>query len=239
MSLLLQSSWAAAAALTAAASRFALTTILARRLSEGPFGQFAYGFWLVNLVFLVCSLGASGATSRYFAQYHSDAPLLSAVARRWQAYALGLSGLTGASVLVAARVSGMELSASTAALLAAWAITNGLWAMQNAALSGLQRFDLVFKGNLAFAVVVLGGLSLGWSQEDSLATVYGLAALGSITATSVGIRGTLRLAGTRSTPGVAPPWSQIHSFAGNAWVSAIVANLVWSRGELPIVRGLG
>src|SRR5687768_7554695 len=67
LSILRQSAWAAAAAVFFTASRFAFTAIIARRLSVSEFGQYAYGQWLADLAFLLCSLGATGTIARYIA----------------------------------------------------------------------------------------------------------------------------------------------------------------------------
>src|SRR5258708_30270363 len=75
MSILRHSAWSAAAAIVLAGSRFAVVAILARRLSQGAFGQYAYAQWLVDISFLFCSLGVTGAIGRFAAPY-SHAPLL-------------------------------------------------------------------------------------------------------------------------------------------------------------------
>ena len=84
MSLLRHSAWSAAAAITLTGSRFVLAAILARRLAQTGYGQYAYGQCLVDLSFLLCSLGATGAVSRYAAEYRHDPALLAAFMRRWQ-----------------------------------------------------------------------------------------------------------------------------------------------------------
>jgi len=76
MSILRHSAWSAAAGIVLTGSRFAVVAILARRLSQGALGQYAYAQWLVDISFLFCSLEeVTGAISRFAAQY-SHAPLL-------------------------------------------------------------------------------------------------------------------------------------------------------------------
>lgn len=228
--------WAVAAAMTLVAARFALTAIVARRLGTGGFGQFAYGQWLVDMAFLVCSLGATGVVGRYLAECRDDAGMMSAVMRRWYPFALGLPGLAGLAVIVGGWMSGLELSAVAMAMLALWAIANGLWAMQTAALTGLQRFDRIFVANAVAAAVMLGGALLVPIQEQDPAHLFGLMALSAGLGTLVGFRDTMQVA--RAAPAVvdAARWRTIRKYAMNIWLTGLIWSLVWSRGEIPVVR---
>ena len=96
------SAWAAAAAIVLTVARFLFAAILARRLSLTDFGQYVYGQWLADLTFMVCSLGAMGAISRYVAEFRHDPGLLTAVVRRWRPFALGLPWVAAAAVPFAA-----------------------------------------------------------------------------------------------------------------------------------------
>ena len=98
MSILRHSAWAAAGAIVLTVARFLFAAILARRLSLTDFGQYVYGQWLADLTFMVCSLGAMGAISRYVAEFRHDPGLLTAVVRRWRPFALGLPWLAAAVV---------------------------------------------------------------------------------------------------------------------------------------------
>ena len=228
--------WAVAAAITLIASRFTLTAIIARRLGTGGFGQFAYGQWLVDMAFLICSLGATGVVGRYLAECREDAGMMSAVVRRWYPYALGLPCLTGLAVVLGVWMSGLELSAVAMAMLALWAIANGLWAMQTAALTGLQRFDRIFLANAVAAVVMLGGASIMPMQGQDAARLFGLMALAAGLGMLVGFRETAQVA--RAVPALvdAARWRTIRKYAMNIWLTGLIWSLVWSRGEIPVVR---
>ena len=157
MSLIRQSAWAACAAVTVVGSRFLLTAVLARKLSPSAFGPVPYGQWLVDLAFLLCSFGATGAIGRYAAEYRGNPAILSGLVRRWLPYALGLPLLAGTCVAAGVRLSVLELTRGGFAALTVWAVTSGLWAMQTAALTGQQRFDLVLLANSFAGVVMLIG----------------------------------------------------------------------------------
>jgi O-antigen/teichoic acid export membrane protein len=235
MSLFRHSAWAAAAAITLTASRFALGAVLTRRLTQETFGQYAYGQWLVDLAFLLCSLGATGAASRYFAEYRHDPGLSAAFFRHWRPFAIGLPLLAAAGVFVCAPVAGIVLTSSGLLLLAVWTLTNGLWAMQTAALVGLQRFDLIFKANfLVAAVMLLGAFILPLSSSDP-ASAFALMSVACVCGMSVGWSGTHRL-GHGHQPQSLSSRRAVTGYALNIWFSALVASLIWSRGELPFVK---
>jgi O-antigen/teichoic acid export membrane protein len=235
LSLLRNSSWAAIAAITMAVSRFLFAAMLARKLEKQAFGQYAYGQWLVDLSFLVCSLGITSAISRYMAEYRHDPALLSAFVRRWRPLAFGLPLVAAIGVLLGAWLSGMTMTFAGMAVLAGWATTSGLWAMQTAALTGMQRFDLIFRANVMAAAVMLSGAFFVPSAADPT-VVFGLMGLACLCASGVGVATTHQLAQGGTARARNADWRGVRTYAINMWISALVASLVWSRGELPVVK---
>lgn len=236
MSLLRTSAWAAFGAILVSSSRFALGAILARKLAPEAFGQVAYGQWLVDLGFLLCSLGVPGAASRYLAEYRHTPGMVASFARRWQPFAFGLPILASCAAIFGAWLSGMGLSEIGLVSLAAWALFNGVWAMQTAALIGLQRFDLVFLSNTVFAAITLGGIAFIPSNDPGF--IFGLMGIGSVCSLLVGMSETRGLARVGTDSEVSLPWRGIATYALNIWISTLLASLVWSRGELPVVRAI-
>lgn len=237
VSLARQSAWAGAAAITLTASRFALVAIIARRMSQAGFGQYVYGQWLVDLSFLLCSLGATGAVSRYLAEFRHEPGFLAVFVRGWLPLAVGLPWLAGALVVLGTWLSGMHLTGTALAMLSLWTVGTGLWAMQTAALTGLQRFELIFLANVIAALVVVAGALLLPLDRSDPGAIFGLMAVASILATGVGLSVTRSLA-KGATAKVDPArWRSVRTYAFNIWVTALLWSLVWSRGEIPIVRG--
>ncbi|TLZ05573.1 MAG: hypothetical protein E6K23_11345 [Gammaproteobacteria bacterium] len=237
MSILRHSAWSAAAAIVLTGSRFVVVAILARRLSQGALGQYAYAQWLVDISFLFCSLGVTGAISRFAAQYSHAPLLLSGLFRRWWPLALGLSFLTGLVVLCGAWASRLAMFPDDAPSLLVWATASALWSMQTAALAGLKRFDLIFRANTIAAAVMLAGTALLPSAAD-IADVIKVMALACILAATVGISTTktfLRLGNADIDPSL---WRVVKTYAGNTWISSLIASLVWSRGEFPMIKSV-
>lgn len=238
MSILRHSLWAAASGILITAARFALTAILARRLSPETFGQYVYAQWLVDIGFLVCTLGATGVASRYFAEYRNQPTVLAAIARRWRPFSLGLPFVGSLVAGCGAWASGVSLQAEGYALLMCWGLGAGLWGMHMAALTGLQRFDLVFQSNALASVVMVTGAALVPFGPSGLLPVFAIMATAAAAAALVGIRSIATM-----TRGVAAKLGRqqvrdIWRYSVNIWLTALLWSLVWSRGEMPVLRGL-
>lgn len=236
MSLIRASAWAASAAILITLARFALAAILARKLSLEGFGQYAYAQWVVDIAFLVCSLGVTGVLSRYLAEYGGQPVVRAALVRAWMPLILGLPVAGAVAAVGGMWLSGNRVEGHSAALLALWAIGNGLWSMQTAILIGLQRFDLVFRANLVAAIIMLGGGLLIPFQDSELHSLFGLLGGASLAASLIGWRVTCGLIQPGSPRVDAGLSRAARMYAFNIWFSALLWSLVWSRGELPIVR---
>jgi len=236
MSLIRHSLLDAASAIVISAARFALTAVVARRLSQAGYGEFAYAQWLVDVSFLVCSLGAAGVASRYVAEYRDRPRRLAALTARWLPYAAGLPLLTSAGVVLGARMSGVRLAPDETAILAVWAAANGAWAMQTAFLVGRQRFDLLLRANAVAGALMVGGALILPIRADGVVLVFLLMGVSCGAAALIGLRETARAAFAPSEPIAAADWRAVRGYAFNIWVSALLWNLVWSQGELPFVR---
>lgn len=237
MSLRAHAGWSAGAAIVLSGSNFALNAVLARRLDAGAFGQFAYAQWLVVFCFLLLTFGATGAVSRYAAELHYDQARLASFMRTWRPFALGLPVGAGFAVVLGAVLSRLDLPEPTLLALGAWEVASALWAMQTAALTGLQRFDKIFAATVLAAVVMLLGAGLLPFPRHDPTFVFYLMAAACGSASFVGYRTVyLQFRGnTRSIP--YRERVRMIRYAFNTWFTAILWNLAWSRGEVPIVRG--
>jgi O-antigen/teichoic acid export membrane protein len=238
MSVLRHSLWAAGSGLFVTAARFAVTAILARRLSTEAFGQYAYLQWLVDIGFLVCSLGATGVASRYFAEYRHAPSLMVAIARRWRPFSLGLPLVAGVTATFGAWLSGISFGAHGYALLICWGAAAGIWGMHVAALSGLQRFDLIFLSNVMASAIMVAGAAVVPFNEGNPVPIVAIMAAAAAAASLVGVR-CIR-AVSRGAVAVlgAEIKRAIYTYSLNIWLTALLWSLVWSRGEIPVIRAM-
>lgn len=227
---------AASAAVVLTGSRFLLSAIAARRLSQTEFGQFAYIIWLIDLAFLVCSLGATGAVSRYAAEYRSNPRRLAAFMRRWRRWAIGSPLVAGFAAILGVWLSGMQLDFVSVGLVVVWAAAQGRWAMQTAALIGCQRFDAILRANLLAGVVMVSGIALLPMDKFTLPLVFAVMATSGAVGALTGASYVLRLgAGVEAI--LSPDERRsIRRYMVNIWLTALLWSLVWSRGEFPVVR---
>lgn len=236
MSIRVHAAWSGGAAILLTASRFALLAVLARRLDPHALGLYAYAQWMVDIGFLVASFGANGAASRYMAEYRSRPGLMLAFLRLWRLPSF-LLPLAGALIAVlGTRLTGAEVSFQGLGALSLWALFAGLWAMQTSVLTGLQRFDLVFLANLlAAAVMVLGAAFMPMTRNDP-SSAFLIMGAGCAAAFMVGLLPVQRLSRSRTAPPESLDKDSILRYCLNVWITALLWSLVWSRGEVPLVR---
>src|SRR2546429_3126278 len=119
--------------------------------------------------------------------------------------------------------------------LLVWAIASAFWAMQTAALVGLKRFDLIFRANTIAAAVMLTGTASLPSDAD-IAGVIKVMALACILAATVGTSTTKTFLHLRNVDIDPSLWRVVKTYAGNTWLSSVIASLVWSRGEFAMIK---
>ena len=200
------------------------------------FGVYAYALWLVDIGFLVSTFGATGVASRYLADCHQP-DMLTAILRQWRPFSIVLPLICGIFAAAGAWLTGAQLGGGAFALIVCWGLTSGLWGMHTAALVGLQRFDLVFRGNVIAAFLMLLGAAFA-PIETEPAPIFAVMALACAAASLVGLN---PISQASSGPGAVIDSAlrrHILLYSLNVWLTALMWSLVWSRGEIPIVRNV-
>jgi O-antigen/teichoic acid export membrane protein len=239
VSLVRKSTLSAITAVVMAGGRFATVAILARRLSTVAFGQFVYAQWMVDIAFMVTALGVNAVAARYLAEYSGNNARRHALLRGWLPWAIGLPILAGIATVGCAAISGITFRAVDAALLALWATSSGWWAMQTSSLIGSQRFEKVLSSNILATVIVIVGVVLLPLNDAPEFYLFALMATSNLAACAVGVkvRQNVFLEKSSLFPSeLAVPWESIRRYALNMWLTGLLWGLVWSRGELPVVR---
>lgn len=238
MSVLRHSLWAASSGILMTASRFAVTAILARRLSVAAFGQYTYSQWLVDIGFLVCTLGATGVASRYLAEFRHQSPVLVAILRRWRPLSFALPFVGSLAAGFGAWLSGLSFDLGSYTLLLGWGMTSGIWGMHTAALVGLQRFDLIFRANMLAAVIMLSGATLLPFTENGVPTVFAIMTIAAATASLIGLKHIALASQGEAVELDSQLKRSIYYYAVNIWITALLWSFAWSRGEVPVIRSL-
>lgn len=223
--------------LTSAVGRLAITVVLARRLGPEGFGLFVFVQWLIEMTFLVYSVGLTGVATRFFPQSTDPGAGEISGLNRWflQAGVLAVL-LTGCfATLAAALLSGIERAGAMGAVTL-WAAAYSIWALLSARAQGLFQFKRLAAASGVFVVVALLGLSMPQVGGDLVGAMMALAAANLAACTFC----VTRFTGgefPRTGPVDLTRWRAVRMYATNAWLTSIANSLVWSRGEISVVKG--
>jgi O-antigen/teichoic acid export membrane protein len=236
MSLIRNTSWSAAAAIVLTGGRFLITILLAKKLGVSEFGRFAFSQWLVDMVFLTLAFGLPGSASRFFAEFKTQSANLLAF-ERWylpRAFVVVLA-VAVASPLVALAFNG-EVDLKFALLQAGWSATAAVWALFMARAQGLQQFKRIAMSNGVYVAVALSGCILlpteGVPVSSAMLLIMIATAAAALT-TWIPLPST---ASEQTSKGSDLNRRMLKIFGMNIWISSLVSALVWSRGEIAIVR---
>jgi O-antigen/teichoic acid export membrane protein len=240
MSLTKQSLLAASSAVVATIGRFALLAVLARKLPQSDFGQLAYIIWLVDISFLALAFGLNAAASRYLAEYHNDLEKRLAFLRHWSLAVCAISLLVLIVIVIATYQAELGVNRLTIGLIGLWAVTNSFWAMLTAALSGYQRFDVMLKAQLLSVGITLPAVIYIPSSALDLSVVISILAAMTLTQCLFARAIILDIIAAFRQSKVTTKFNfkNIRVYSLNMWVVGLLGALVWSRGEMPVIRGL-
>ncbi|HXH29513.1 MAG TPA: oligosaccharide flippase family protein [Bacteriovoracaceae bacterium] len=238
MTLLRNTAWGAAGSITLTLGRMAIVVILARRLGPESFGLFVFVQWLIEMTFMVFSFGLSGVATRFFPQsVGKEAEELPGF-NHWffRAGVLAVLLTSCFAALSAYLFSDLRNLAGVAAITF-WAAATSFSALLGARAQGLFQYKRNAASSAIFVIAVLSGLALLQGRDDLLEVLVVMGAAN--IAAGIFLAISIRSGGAISRPvALAKMHSdQIFRYATNAWVTSIVASLVWARGEIPMIKG--
>jgi O-antigen/teichoic acid export membrane protein len=238
LSLVRNTSWSAAGSITSAAGRMAVTVILARRLGPELFGLFVFVQWLIDITFMVYSIGLSGVATRFFPQSADHGVGRFPGFNRWFLRAGSLAVVLTSCFATLAALSFSDLGSLTpVAAVTFWAATYSMWALLGSRAQGLFQFKRFAISSAIFVGVALVGLALPLAGGDLLGAMLVLAAANlagaTCCATDLFSGGPM----SRNEPLAKAHSELIRLYATNAWLTSIVSSLVWVRGEISLVKG--
>jgi O-antigen/teichoic acid export membrane protein len=236
VSLIRNTTWSAVAAIVLAGGRFVVTILLAKKLGVTEYGRFAFSQWLVDTIFLTLAVGLPGSATRFFAEFRSQSQKLLAFERWFLTRSLlAVVAIAVASPLVAAWFS-MGVDLKFAFLQAAWSISAAVWALLLARAQGLQQFKRVAMSNGVYVVIALGGCSLLPNEGVDIFSAMLLVMLATAASALASWVPCPKSVNAQSSKGTSLDLRMLKVFGINVWITGLVSSLVWSRGELVIVR---
>jgi O-antigen/teichoic acid export membrane protein len=236
MSLIRNTIWSAVAAIVLTGGRFLLTVQLAKMLGVSEFGRFAFSQWLVDMIFLSIAFGLPGSASRFFAELRTQ----SANLRAFEGWFLPRSMFIVVVVAVASPLVALAFNGNFdlkfVLLQAVWSASAAAWALLLARAQGLQQFKRVALSNGVYVVIALAGCAVLPKEGVQVLSAMLLVTLAT-TASALATWLPLPISNGRQTAESADlDFRNLKIFSINIWITSLLSALVWSRGELVVVR---
>lgn len=236
MSLIRNTTWSAVAAIVLTGGRFLITILLANKLGVSEFGRFAFSQWLVDMVFLSLAFGLPGSASRFFAELRTQSANLLAFERLFLPRSLVVVvAVAVVSPLVALTFNG-EVDLKFALLQAGWSASAAVWALLLARAQGLQQFKRMAISNGVYVVIALGGCALFPKEGVPVSSAMMLIIIATVAAAISTWLPLPMSENKRTIESSDLNLRMLKMFGVNIWITSLVSALVWSRGELVIVR---
>jgi len=236
MSLIRNTIWGAAAAIMLTGGRFFITILLAKMLGVSEFGRFAFSQWLVDMVFLSLAFGLPGSAGRFFAEFRTQSANLIAFERWFLPRSFVVVVAVAVSSPLVALAFNAEVDLKFALLQSGWSASAAVWALLMARAQGLQQFKRVAISNGVYVVIALVGCAVlpkeGVHVSSAMLLVMIATAAAALT-TWLPLPMSENKLTTESTD---LNRRMLKTFGMNIWISSLVSALVWSRGEIVIVR---
>jgi O-antigen/teichoic acid export membrane protein len=215
-----------------------ITAILARRLGLESFGLYIFIQWLIDMAFLIYSVGLNGVATRFYPQSVGIGVERLPGFNRWFLRA-GLLAICLAtcfaslSAIIFANIGGV----AHITIVTFLAATTSIYGLFGSRAQGLFQFKRFAASVMVFAIVALVGLSLP-QQVSGLFGAFLVLAIANLAATACLVAG--RSSGVHTIDGL--NLSKAHSdlisqYAMNGWLSTMLASFVWGRGEISLVKG--
>lgn len=210
--------------------------MLANKLGVSEFGRFAFSQWLVDMVFLSLAFGLPGSASRFFAELRTQSANLLAFERWFLPRSLVVVvAVAVVSPLVALTFNG-EVDLKFGLLQAGWSASAAVWALLLARAQGLQQFERMAISNGVYVVIALGGCALFPKEGVPVSSAMMLIIIATVAAAISTWLPLPMSENKRTIESSDLNLRMLKMFGVNIWITSLVSALVWSRGELVIVR---
>jgi O-antigen/teichoic acid export membrane protein len=232
-------SWGAVGSLANTFGRMLIAVIVARRLGPEMFGTFIFVQWLIEITFLIFSVGIAGVATRFFPQMSRAGAGELGSFERWfaQAAIIAIVVSSGFAAFAAHYFGGVQ-DPWLMLGIAFWALASAIWAVASARAQGLFRFQRMALSSIVFGGLAIGGILMSASNTaggfGGAVLVMGVANLAA--ALTCLFDRTLFAVRVGSVDVEAEQGRGIRRYAVNVWFTSFVASLVWSRGEVSLIK---
>ncbi len=239
MAFLRDTALSAVSAVAAVGGRLLVTILLVRALPQDDYGQFVYLQWVIEIVSLMFAFGLTGVLTRFLPELSAQPGGVPRARARWLIRVCIASIAFSTAAFVVYVLLDPAFGRLNILVMAAWCLTSSALTFQSAALQGLFRYDAATAGNIVFAAVACLLLTVLGSHMTVTVAVSAIAfayASGFLVSAAIWLftkarthEGTHAIARAMTT-------RALIIYAGSLWLTSLIGNLVWSRGEFMILR---
>lgn len=237
MSLIRNTSWSAVAAVTNSVGRLAITAVVARRLGPDAFGALIFIQWIIEISYVLFSVGLSGVATRFYPQFHTQDGQGLRKFDRWF-FRAAVTATTASVILGLVGVAHFS-SVSSALdyfLIALWAMASAAWSLVSSRAQGMFEFKSLGVASIAFTAVGLTAVVM-LPENVHLGTVVALYAAANFAASALCYALCRRNAIQRHSnlrASIDP--RDVRTYALNTWAALLLSSFVWARGEISVMK---
>ena len=236
MALIRNTFWSGVAAIALSGGRFLLAIFLAKKLGVEEYGSFVYSQWIVDTTCLVCALGLPGLGSRFFAEFGNQTNgFMQQFQRLYFLYGLLAICLAFGGALIAVKLFD-SMKTMDAILLSLWAAVSMAWTLTVSRAQGTQMFKKIAASNLVYVALITVGciFFLRVDFKVDIRSIVALMAGATLIAAFVAWTPSQNLIKCNQLSDL--NFGSLRSYAIAIWATSLVGALVWSRGEIIIIR---
>jgi O-antigen/teichoic acid export membrane protein len=228
--------WNASGTLTITIGRMGIAIVLARCLGPEKFGSLIFLQWLTDMTYMFFSVGLAGVATRFFPQSIQAGSEIIPAFGNWFVQAACLVILNSCvfagtvSVLFGGQSGFHEIGA-----VAFLGGTTAFFALATARSQGLFQYRKIAFSSLIYIAMVFFGLVVLRAGQSLTQTVILLGCAN-------GAAGMFLSSDLRNMTGdffvmlSKDASDHIAKYGKNSWVTSVISSLLWSRGELPLVK---
>mgnify|MGYP006095781757 CR=1 FL=1 len=236
MSFLRNTGWSTTGSIVTVASRLAFSVIVARSLGPENFGRFIFVLWLVEITFIICSIGLEGVATRFYPQYKNEQESRASGFSHWFLYR-GLLVIFSTSIFSVVAVFAFGSINDPKSLVAIYllALFSSSYLLLMARAQGMFQFRYLALTALIFSATSVFGLTL-FVENSSIEGAIVILVVSNFLAIIMLTYKSNPVAASSKKPLSESMKIKIIEYAKNTWLTSIGSSLIWSKGELPLVK---
>jgi len=214
-----------------------ITVISARILGPENFGIYIFVLWIIEINFLVFSVGLPGVATRFFPE------TLAGESGGYQSFSSWFIKHCSFAVFLSAIFSliSVELfsplrSANSILTIIFFSLSSSLFALMSSRAYGLFQFKNQAISVVLFNLTVLVGLGISGNDLNVISLCLIMAVAYILATCLLVVKNGGPRKGETNTALTEKKERYLSVYAKNSWLTSLGSSLLWSRGEMPLVK---